>query len=232
MNTAEESHTAGCELVSAALVEAQGQVKAAEFDSTNPFFKSKYASLGAVIGASREALHKNGLAILQVPTVTGDLVSVHTRIIHKSGQMLDCGTMTLGLAENDRNSDAQLAGAIITYLRRYSWASVLGIYADADDDGNAAPKTANRAPQPRTSQPAKPTMATDKTRLWAIDRLKAGEGGVNRRALTDYATAQGWITVEQTIESWPLEHVPVNGEQILELIKRLDEFGHTPRGAQ
>src|SRR5690348_13766629 len=100
------------ELVSAALVQCQGEVKAAEFDATNPFFKSKYATLGAVIEASREALYKNGLAILQKPCIVGRTVSVQTSIIHKSGQTLDGGTMSLELEESDRNSDAQLAGSI------------------------------------------------------------------------------------------------------------------------
>ena len=39
----------------------------AVFDATNPFLKSKYASLGAVIQASRPILAKHKLSLMQFP---------------------------------------------------------------------------------------------------------------------------------------------------------------------
>ena len=41
----------------------------------------------------------------------------------------------------------QCAGSTLTYLRRYSWASILGMYSDEDSDGGSpvqafAPKPA------------------------------------------------------------------------------------------
>ena len=39
----------------------------AVFDATNPFLKSKYASLGAVIQASRPILAKHKLSLVQFP---------------------------------------------------------------------------------------------------------------------------------------------------------------------
>ena len=216
----------GIDLVSAALVEAQGQVKAAEFDATNPFFKSKYATLGAIIEASREALHKSGLAILQKPRIVGNLVSVETTIVHKSGQFLDGGCMSLDLEPNDRNSHAQLAGSLITYLKRYAWASVLGIYADVDDDGNNAPKGAVKPPaaKPPAATPAAAPVATSATRSWAIQKLKADVPGAPRTCLHDYMVALKWIGMADTVEMWPLDKVPTNGAELQKLLLRLGEF--------
>ena len=50
-----------------AFLKAQKAVKAAKKDSTNPHYKSKYADLSAVWEACKEALHENGIAILQAP---------------------------------------------------------------------------------------------------------------------------------------------------------------------
>lgn len=224
------------DLVSAALVECQGKLKSANMDATNPFFKSKYATLGAVIEASREALYAAGLAIQQTPRIRGDMVSVETTIRHKSGQSLDGGTMELPIGENERNSDAQLAGSILTYLKRYAWASVLGIYADEDSDGNEAPKGAvarqTSKPAQQHPEPSKAAhIATPARRTWVINALKAQDGGNARKAWTDYVEAQGWITPQQLLEDWPLDKVPVNGEGLMELIKRFDEFCQEKRGA-
>lgn len=233
-------------LVSGALVECQGQLKAAEFDATNPFFKSKYATLGSVIAASREALSKNGLAILQKPTIQGDQVSVQTTIIHKSGQTLDGGTMSLPLEGNDRNSDAQIAGSILTYLKRYAWASVLGIYADLDDDGNSGPKGAipRQKPLQASGSPSDTTQAnkivlgasgertgaTPAARMRALNLLQAAPGQINRNMFSDFLRSREWIKGEQQPEDWPLEHVPKSKEEMGSLSDEVQKF-HM-RGAQ
>src|SRR5690349_19222256 len=142
--------------VCAALAAAQAQMPAAAFDSNNPFFHSRYASLGAVIEASQPILKVNGLAIFQVPLTDGQTVSLKTRIVHASGQWLDGGTLSLPVGDPKGKSLIQEAGSIITYLRRYAWSSVLGMYADEDTDGGSN-RTAQR-------QPDKPEIADASTR--------------------------------------------------------------------
>jgi hypothetical protein len=236
--------TSPVDKVSAALVACQGALKPAEFDSSNPFFKSRYASLGAVIAASREALAKHGLAILQRPTIVGDLVSVQTTIIHSSGQTLDGGVMSLNLEGSDRNSDAQIAGSILTYLKRYAWASVLGIYADSDDDGNSAPKTPvgqkTTAAMPRTPQNAptgtperpKGTLAIPQHRLRALNVLLGAPGQANRGIVEHFLRSKLWITGEQAPEDWNLTNVPTSAEQMEALKVEVDEFCRTQQSNQ
>ena len=140
--------------LAAALAKAQSQVKGAAKDSTNPFFRSKYADLAAVWEACRTALTNHGLAVVQSPSTafTGSpeiytaksksgedrsgvriatTVSVVTRLIHSSGQWIQ-GTTSAMLPA----ADPQAVGSAITYLRRYALAAMVGV-APEDDDGEA-----------------------------------------------------------------------------------------------
>lgn len=123
-----------------ALAKAQAELPAATFDAENPFLKNRYASLGAIIETSRPVLAKHGLAVSQLTITEGDQVGVTTVLMHASGEWLE-STATLATGEERGKSSAQVAGSVITYLRRYSLASVLGMYADEDTDGHA-PKPA------------------------------------------------------------------------------------------
>ena len=66
--------------------------------------------------------------------------------MHNSGEWLE-STCWLELGDERGKSNAQVAGSIVTYLRRYSLASILGMYADEDGDGNKQDK------QPEKKQP-------------------------------------------------------------------------------
>lgn len=117
-----------------ALAKAQAEMPVALFDAKNPFLKNKYASLGAVISASKPVLAKYGLSISQFPMSQEGRIGVTSILMHESGEWLE-HTITL-VPENGKGvSLNQSAGITITYLRRYSWAAILGMYADEDNDG-------------------------------------------------------------------------------------------------
>jgi len=118
--------------LSAALVKAQAEMSGAVKDSANPFFKSSYADLNSVIKAIKEPFAKHGLAYTQFP-ITGDTgIGVTTRLIHESGEWIECGFF-LPLTKND----PQAAGSAITYARRYALQAMAGIPA-VDDDAEGA----------------------------------------------------------------------------------------------
>ena len=137
-----------------ALAKAQGEFTPARMDATNPFLKNKYADLGSVIAAAKAACAKNGLAVSQPASTTGDNVTVTTVLMHASGQWMS-SEMTLPLGKESGRSIAQAAGSIITYLRRYSLSAMLGIYAEEDTDGNghSEPKPAKKAEQKQNAAP-------------------------------------------------------------------------------
>ena len=118
----------------AALAKAQAEIRGAPKDSANPFFKSRYADMASVIDASREALTKQGIAIVQSPRTEGAKVIVTTLMLHASGQWIEDD-----LAVEAKDAGAQSIGSAITYARRYAYQAISGV-APEDDDGNAATK--------------------------------------------------------------------------------------------
>jgi hypothetical protein len=55
--------------------------------------------------------------------------------MHTSGEWIS-SSISMPIGDEKGKSNAQVAGSIVTYLRRYSLASILGIYSDEDGDGN------------------------------------------------------------------------------------------------
>jgi hypothetical protein len=125
-----------------ALAKAQGEFETATKNQKNPFFNSKYLTLGGVIDIIRKPFAKNGLSFLQFPTVRTEgnstTVIIKTIIAHESGETIE-NELILPVTIGGRISDAQAIGSAITYARRYSLQSLVGISADEeDDDGNSA----------------------------------------------------------------------------------------------
>jgi len=121
--------------IAAALVAAQAKFGAAVKDSANPAYRSKYADLSSCIEATQKSLSENGIAVLQAPQLDGQMVTITTRLQHKSGQWYE-SDLTLPAVQRER-FDAQSVGSAITYGRRYSLQAILNL-ATADDDGNLA----------------------------------------------------------------------------------------------
>jgi hypothetical protein len=85
------------------------------------------------MSASREALSKNNLAIVQGTSVEADRVIISTMLVHSSGEWIKDQ-----LSMNIVKDSPQAVGSAITYGRRYSLASMVGIVADQDDDAEGA----------------------------------------------------------------------------------------------
>jgi len=138
-----------------ALVKAQAEMPAAKMDGNNPFFKSKYATLGSVIDTARPILAKYGLAVSQPTVSVGDGVGVETILLHTSGEYIsNVCCIPIGAS----GKVAQEAGSDISYLRRYGLASILGIYSDEDIDGESPikPEKKAKAEQTLNGAPVRP----------------------------------------------------------------------------
>lgn len=133
--------------IAAALAKAQGAMEGAAKDSANPFFKSKYADLASVWGACRGPLAENGIAVIQSPSTDGPLVTVRTLLVHSGGQWF-----SNDLSAMAKDDSPQAIGSIVTYLRRYSLQSLVGV-APEDDDAEAAQGRGPSAPVYSVSAP-------------------------------------------------------------------------------
>ena len=118
--------------LSVAMCKAQGEMGGAVKDANNPFFKSKYADLSAVVQAVKEPFSNNGLSYVQFPIEQSGRIGVETILMHESGEYLS-NEFTVQLGKQD----AQGAGSAITYCRRYALQAIAGIPSE-DDDGNGA----------------------------------------------------------------------------------------------
>lgn len=136
-----------------ALSKAQGAISGAVKGKENPFYKSKYADLSAVMTACREPLSVNGIAIIQGMQFEGVERWIETLLVHSSGQWVSANYPVKPVKD-----DPQGLGSAITYARRYALMALVGIAAeDEDDDGNNASDkvgTGNKAdnrPLPQSS---------------------------------------------------------------------------------
>lgn len=155
--------------IATALAKAQGSMKPALKDSTNPHFKSSYADLASCWDACRDALTKNGLSVIQGASADAERVTVTTLLLHTSGQWVrDALTSTA------RDAGAQSVGSAITYGRRYGLCAMVGI-APEDDDAEAAHGRSN-GPQRAQAAPVA-QMPPKGYSQWLIDLEAVADEG-------------------------------------------------------
>jgi ERF superfamily len=100
---------------------------------TGSSYKFKYATLSAVLDATRKPLAENGLSITHVLVERNGRNRLISRLMHASGQWME-SEFPLFVTEQTN----QALGSALTYAKRYSRCALLDIAADEDDDGNAA----------------------------------------------------------------------------------------------
>ena len=121
--------------LSKALAKFQANVKQPMKDKDNPFFRSKYVPLENVVEAITQEAPKHGLSFVQwALNDESGRVGVATMLMHESGEFIEFDPVHM---KADKET-AQGAGALISYLKRYSLSAVFGITSDQDDDGNSA----------------------------------------------------------------------------------------------
>jgi len=130
-----------------AVVKFQSQVPTIPKNCVNPHYRSKYADLSSVVDVCMPHLNKNDLCIVQQFGMTNDeRNTLVTRLYHSSGEVIES---TIILPEIQ---DPQKLTGAVTYFRRCSYLSILGLVADDDDDGNSTIK------QTQPKQDFKPTF--------------------------------------------------------------------------
>jgi hypothetical protein len=129
--------------IAAAFVQAQRNFAPALKKADNPYFGTKYADLAVCIEAVIDALHANGIALVQHTDQSEKGVIVSTVFLHESGEHMETGSIFVPAAQNS----PQAFGSALTYARRYSIMTACGI-APEDDDGNAASKPISAAAAP------------------------------------------------------------------------------------
>jgi hypothetical protein len=104
----------------------------------NPFYKCKYFDINGLIENIRPLLEKNNLLLLQ-PIKNGKVYSIILDI--ETGEQIESEL------ELPQIQDPQKIGSAITYYRRYTLQSLLGLEAEDDDGNKASEKTTPPTPQ-------------------------------------------------------------------------------------
>ncbi len=160
-------HSESLKNIAAALIIFHVKVETVKKDASNPFFKSKYASLSNILDAINDPLIESGLCFSQFPTGENEL---NTILLHAESGEYMMGAYTMKPVKND----PQGMGSVITYQRRYALAAILGLNIDDDDDGNAGThggKTPSEAAENNKPWLNKGTKEFD----GAVAKIKAGK---------------------------------------------------------
>lgn len=149
-----------------ALAKAQGVLKPAVFNRTNPHFRTKYADFTSCMDACRAPLSENGLAVIQYCDTIDGKLNLITVLAHVSGQWMRSLFPLI-----PSKMDSQGIGSAMTYAKRYSLCGMVGIVADeeGDDDGEAAVgrfKAAEKIPLPAVN----PIVPTYKDLLISLEK--------------------------------------------------------------
>ena len=151
-----------------ALSKAQGEMEGAKKDSTNPHFKSKYADIESTWAACRAPLSKHGLSVVQMPFDREGKIGVGTVLLHDSGEWIR-GEISVKMTQD---TNPQIAGSILTYLRRYSLQGAVGI-APEDDDGNTATAKQGYTVQPEDVPTGDPVILATIDAAKTVEELQA-----------------------------------------------------------
>lgn len=118
----------------AALSKATGMIQDPKRTAVNPYYNSKYATLQDVYESIRQPLQESGLVVVQVTKCENGNIKLITTLYHiETGEFISA---EYPIQPSDMRNPQSL-GSAITYARRYSLCTILGL-APEDDDGNSA----------------------------------------------------------------------------------------------
>lgn len=199
-----------------ALLDAQKQFTPAIKDRmakiptrTGGSYSYSYADLAAIMESCIDALQNHGVLLQQEASNEGAVVTISTRFTHvESGewQLFDGIKLSCG-------GEPQSIGSAITYGRRYSLMSAIGIVPD-DDDGAAAqaghqgkrqsPPAQNQQSRPQGQQqktnqqagPAAQSQGEQKPKKTEVQKLRDAFQKIGCKTKGDVLLVANWATTD------------------------------------
>ena len=111
-----------------AMSKAQGEYLPLFYNKTNPYERWEFNDLEAIIASARPALEKNGIFFTQLPIIEeSGATIVYIRLIHSSGQWIECRSRVIPSKNNQHEFDSVLA-----FQKRASACSILGLAGKND----------------------------------------------------------------------------------------------------
>lgn len=188
--------------IAAALSKAQSKITGAIKDSTNPHFKSQFATLASVMDAIREPFAENGLAVVQPTVWIDNKLFIKTIIMHSSGETIE-GIYPV-ICKDWNNPQA--VGSGMSYGRRYSLSSMVSL-PQIDDDANEATEVVKPKYQPKEHTKSTEAYISKKGTDIGNYRIKVGKfkdrqlKEVDQLQVQDYLT---WLNQQAKVQNKPL----------------------------
>ena len=145
-----------------ALAQTKVQKEIKDLPKESKGFAHKYTTFDKLVQYLRPILSKHGISFIQMPCGDNENVGVITLYMHTSGEYISSKVETQIIQAQNKY---QSMGSAITYFKRYSLASFVGIASDEDTDGNVQKKEVKK-PTPKTKQ------LTDEQFKTVIDTVK------------------------------------------------------------
>ena len=131
-----------------ALAQTKVQKEIKDLPKESKGFAHKYTTFDKLVQYLRPILSKHGISFIQMPCGDNENVGVITLYMHTSGEYIYSKIETQIIQAQNKY---QSMGSAITYFKRYSLASFVGIASDEDTDGNVQKKEVKK-PTPTTKQ--------------------------------------------------------------------------------
>jgi hypothetical protein len=131
------------------------KIGALQKSGKNPHFKSTYVKLNTVLDEIDKHIKDSGfVCFIQLPVAINGKNYLHTELIHGEGEKIECDLELITTKQ-----DPQMLGSSLTYMRRYSLITLLGLQDD-DDDGNVGSGKEEKKQEPK--QEPKPKTEAEK----------------------------------------------------------------------
>ena len=128
-----------------AIAQTKIQAEIKDLAKESKGFAHKYTTLDKLLQYVRPLLSKHGISFIQMPCGENENVGVVTIYMHTSGEYISNKIETQIIQAQNKY---QSMGSAITYFKRYSIASFVGIASEEDTDGNVKGVQKKAAAQP------------------------------------------------------------------------------------
>ena len=152
--------------LAAALSKLQNEIQNVYADTQG--YGYKYAELSSILDEAKPLLGKHELAVTQLTVndpANPSVVGVEGVLMHSSGEWIS-NALFMPVEQKKGLSLAQCSGVVITYIRRYQLAALLGI---AQTDTDASAKAVEEEPeQPKSSVTKNTPLDDDRVALYSL----------------------------------------------------------------
>jgi len=131
------SHLQSDSIKNLALAQLDVQKEIRDISKDSKGYGYNYTSFDKLVQYLRPLLGKHGISFVQMPVGDNESVGVNTVYMHaESGEWISCQIKS-PIAESKGMNTYQSVGSAITYFRRYSLSSFVGIASEEDVDASS-----------------------------------------------------------------------------------------------